>query len=191
MLCETPVVSASFNRDDSASILGSADTGQPFEILQGIWGVTKGRAYASSGTTAIAVIETGLNHFKLFCNTKGTIVNVGIYAIPGVIFHVLDLTHYLYVRLYNNLIGLLINEGAGPTVLQESPYPCADNAEYVINVTSDKQYITVGVNGVNIFTYDLAGKTGYKYYTKVGMRLGMSVSPAYIATWDDLNVWRL
>jgi hypothetical protein len=57
-----PLVFDSFNRADSASTLGNADTGQAWSAVVGTWGITSNRAYpVTASGTGTAAINTGLN----------------------------------------------------------------------------------------------------------------------------------
>lgn len=55
-----PIVSDTFDRADSTTSLGSADTGQAWTALSGTWGISTNAAYLpGSASPAVAVIDSG------------------------------------------------------------------------------------------------------------------------------------
>lgn len=96
------VVSDDFNRADNATTLGTAPTGQTWEVLTpgAIFGITGGKAYrTSAGTTnqAIAVINSGV--------ADGDIeVTLDTGADSGVCWRATDDSNYFFVASQNGVI---------------------------------------------------------------------------------------
>lgn len=55
------VVSDTFNRTDNSTSLGNTDTGQPWSVIRGTWGILSNAAYPANGCPApgYAVVDTG------------------------------------------------------------------------------------------------------------------------------------
>lgn len=85
----------SFDRADSTTTLGVADTGQSWTPLVGTWGISANRAYQVTNTTggalASAVIESGKSDAEIS-------VVFNEYVEYGLIFRATDANNYLFVR---------------------------------------------------------------------------------------------
>ena len=98
-------ITDSFNRADSATTLGSTDTGQAWEIVGGTWGVMNGTMYKSAGGASLrahAVVDWGLADMSVTVQIP-TLGSVGGYP---------------------HLVGRFANEGNG-YFLQLNPPPSA------------------------------------------------------------------
>lgn len=87
----TTVVSDSFNRADSSTSLGSADTGQAWTALVGTWGITSNQAYNPVGggdNQCTAVVDAGVSD----CTVQVTKPNSHD---AGFVFRVVDANNYL------------------------------------------------------------------------------------------------
>jgi hypothetical protein len=81
-----------FDRADSSTTLGSADTGQAWQVLAGTWGIAANQAYSAVATAnGAAVIDCGTPDgvYIVTLATKGTA--------PRIILRAIDASNYLYI----------------------------------------------------------------------------------------------
>jgi hypothetical protein len=81
-----------FDRADSTTTLGTADTGQVWQVLAGTWGISAGRAYSAVATAnGAAVIDCGNADgvYIVTLATKGTA--------PRIILRAIDASNYLFI----------------------------------------------------------------------------------------------
>lgn len=91
------IVSDSFNRADNPTSLGTADTGQAWTSVSGVWGIDSGdgvRFSSGTGTSGHAIIEGTLTDVIV----KATLVNPSSVAsfagLTGILVRYFDSTHY-------------------------------------------------------------------------------------------------
>jgi hypothetical protein len=108
------LISDSFNRADSSSSLGNADTGQAWTALRGTWGISSNQAYNFSGTgDGTAALETGMTDIRVTATCavrdNGT----------GVIARAVDADNYytLVNVLNSNALRLYAKVSGGFTLL--------------------------------------------------------------------------
>ena len=82
----TVVVSDSFNRANSASSLGNADTGQAWSSVIGTWGIDANRAYAvgTPGNTWAAAVNSGANPSTTTIMVSARLYNRGANRYPAI-----------------------------------------------------------------------------------------------------------
>jgi hypothetical protein len=87
------IVSDSFNRADSTSSLGVAETGQTWEAISGTWGIQSNAAYRVAGTNALVAINSGYAD-NIAISAKVT-QNSGAERIA---FRISDANNYMYIQ---------------------------------------------------------------------------------------------
>jgi len=93
------LVSDNFNRADN-TVLGNADTGQPWKLVFGAWGIATNKAQCQDAADISAiVVDTGKSDFTLAADTTFT-------GYSGLCFRHKDLTNQLMVRMNASSIGL-------------------------------------------------------------------------------------
>lgn len=92
-----PLLRDTFARGDSASALGTCDTGQVWSALAGTWGVASNRAYrvGINTTDCIAAIDVG----SAWSGYEALVLSTAEF--PGLIFDLTDASNF-YVVLLNN-----------------------------------------------------------------------------------------
>jgi hypothetical protein len=172
----------SFIRANSATTLGSTDTGQAWTALNGTWGISGNDGYLVTQTSqAIAVLDTGFSNGVLVGQLRMSPTFSRTDA--GFVFRVVDVNNHLLVtvtselgvnqyRLYSRASGIYTQLASSGAVTPPG------NGQYVtVGIIYVGTSITVVANDVQIITYNTA--TGYETATKVGIRIN------YGATSDD------
>jgi len=144
------VVSDSFNRADSTTSLGTADTGQAWTALTGTLGINGNAAYAVVTSNSVAVIDSGLAdgtvQVKLTATATGSVM-------PRLIFRCTDASNYWMLQargstgkyqLYKNVAGAFTQLGTDIAVT-----PTAGD---VIQAVLSGSSVTIKVNGVQAAT---------------------------------------
>lgn len=132
----------SFGRTESASSLGSADTGESWTASNGTWGVSEGGAYLASGTNGIATVTAGADGgiaFQLPAAQDGA----------GIVFRYADTSNYwkLTADATNDRLTLTqIASGSVTQTLNSANGTCCDPLD-VITVAFVGGSVVVGVNG--------------------------------------------
>lgn len=187
------VVSDSFNRADSASSLGTADTGQVWSSAVGTWGISSNRAYAvgTPSNTWAASVNAGANP-----STTTIMVSARIYNRAATRYPVIFLgaasgsdTHFSNppngaYRIYangNTSQVVVINGTAGAAT-----FACTstDGALFAIRSTPAGANCTVEVlvEGVVLGSISAAARTG----TWCGIGTGNSTDGP--VRWEDFKV---
>ncbi|ANY67312.1 hypothetical protein BBD42_13130 [Paenibacillus sp. BIHB 4019] len=131
-----PLISDSFDRADSASSLGNADTGQTWTVHTGTWGIQGQRAYTPSGTENYATIDSGIVDYRAEV-TLSVRVNRS-----GLVFRFLDSANY-YRFVLSSTTVFLQRRLLGVTTSLSS-----------FTVTpADGDVLRVVLNGMNIMAY--------------------------------------
>lgn len=90
LLGRRPIVFDAFNRANSTSTLGKADTGQSWSAITGTWGISSNQAYNPTGDTgAFAVVESGVANGIVRATITARRTTSGIY------FRVVDSDNWL------------------------------------------------------------------------------------------------
>jgi hypothetical protein len=87
-----------FDRADSTTTLGTADTGQAWQMLAGTWGISANRAYSAVATAnGAAVIDCGTADgvYIVEWATKGTA--------PRIVLRAIDASNYLFIDANGDL----------------------------------------------------------------------------------------
>ena len=183
-------VSDSFNRGNSTTTMGTADTGQAWGYFVGTWGISSNRAYCVSDANARgARISTGLLNAKVQCGMYGEINSLVTNRVPNLIFHYGDSNNFLYARVFNGNAELYKYDGGAASLLASAVQAMADGVEYTLTAAFMENNINIAVDGVSLIDHVLAGgDTKYAAYASVGFWLEKTGSPTIAARWDNLIV---
>jgi hypothetical protein len=173
------LVSDSFNRADSTTTLGVADTGQAWVVDAGVWGISTNKAYSSTtGAVSTAHIETGVSNSTVAANITWVSQN------QGLILRLTDVNNYIGCRLgSSNLLLFKLVAGVATTLGIYNVMPVSGTT-YALQIAADGTNISVALDGVDVITgvTDAFNQTA----TKVALRATMSVvSPP---TFDNFTV---
>jgi hypothetical protein len=179
-----------FTRPDDPSGLGTAETGQTWEILAGAWATASGKATAAvTGTAAINVGAADVDVLALIVPASGA---------PGVVFRSgTDNTTRLTVQLdvTNSLFNLQKTVGGTTTSLGSATQTITPGTPYIVRVVALGSSITCdlawpGGRLTPSLTYTLSGgeQTTFGGLTRCGLRNtgaatfdNLLVRPAYSA----------
>lgn len=191
LLADSAILSDSFNRVDSATTLGNAETGQIWTPSPGsTWGVITNQAYCvNDGSGSNCAANAGVADFKLSCKLIGSFFTNR--SSPQVVFRYLDTNNFLCVVSAGSgaSLDVIKNDATVISTLTSTPLTWVDGQVYNLVIRCIGNQITVFLDGVQKISYTLAGgDTKYAAYTKVGMRLTKSGTPTILARWDDLIV---
>jgi hypothetical protein len=137
----TPVVADTFTRADSATSLGTADTGGAWTALSGTWGISSNQAYKPAGTTGIAYIDSGKADCKIQVD-HSTVSGVN----GGLAFRIVDASNY-WLASGNQLWKVQ----SGSFIAQGGTYLSFTNGQ-TMQVVLNGSLITVLKNGVAVAT---------------------------------------
>lgn len=152
------IIKDGFNRANSTTSLGNAETGQAWQNAKGVWGIQNNRAYSVSGCPApgYGVIDSGLSDGVLEVSLP---VNGQDVRIP---FRFLDLTNYLILENQGATYALKQFKDGGFSTLATSSGAAPQNNDR-IRIQMIGPDITVSVNGVVAITKSVTGFSGTKY----------------------------
>ncbi len=184
----------SFTRADSATLLGTGETGQSYIASVGTWGISSNRAYSASDADGnVATMDALLNDGTFAVTLNGDLTATN-YRSPAFLFRYLDVSNFLMVRLLGGACDLFKRDLAAYTVLATAATTTADATDYRIEVVCLGTSVKVYLDGVLKITHTLAGGDATKYvgasYTRVGFMLFKAGVPTVAARWDDLRVSR-
>lgn len=176
------IISAdTFSRTDAISSLGITDTGDTWEIIKGIWGVSGGWAYKStSNSTGIACIDSGLSDVKVSVK----IARIGIQV--GLALRCID---------YDNTIRVYVDTTNDNKLTAGKRISEVSSTLQVGSVVQDGDIIKVIMNGSTIEFYinDVLDfsitETDNQTETKHGLFCGSVYETS--ARWDDFFIEKL
>lgn len=139
------VVLDTFNRTDNPTSLGSADTGQPWTVLAGTWGIIGNQAYESNGLDVLkfavvdALTPNGIIDVEAVFRTGSEI---------GIIFRSSDVNNFLLA--YVTLTGLtLVKKVSGTTTsLGSYGFTPANGQSFTIRVNANGSAIKVSLDTI-------------------------------------------
>lgn len=152
------IVSDSFNRADSTTSLGTAETGQTWTALNGTYGISANTAYQPTLVAdSLAVVESGVSDGEVQCklSTNSNIARI--------VFRAIDKSNYLFVQ--NDHLG-----GQNVTLYK------------VVNGTMTRiDYVAQARNANDVYRIVLAG-TSVKVYVNDVLKLDKVVEDHVTAT---------
>lgn len=115
------IVYDTFTRADSASSLGTADTGQAWSSVVGTWGITSNRGYpVTASGTGTAAVDTGLNPATTAMQVSARIYGIAATRFPVVFLGAAEAAnHTSAYRIFpngNTTQTILQNGNAGGAV---------------------------------------------------------------------------
>lgn len=185
------VVLDTFNRADSASAIGTGETGTAWTMVQGTWGISSNRAYAVTDTlNDRGWLNPGLSNYVLEVTVRGDFTAGGTYRTPSVVMSYIDGQNMLFFQLLNGAIVLYKRVTSTWTQLATAAQTTASNTDYALRVTRIANVITIFVDGVQKIAYTLSAgeQTLFNPNTTVGFWLDKVGSPTNPARWDSLVV---
>jgi len=139
-------VSDAYARADNPSVLGVADTGQTWEVLNGTAGIIGGKAYfSSSGTQSYAVIDSTLHDCSISVTLDGTLSSGG-----GITFRASDATHLWFTECDSGTSYLYRNNGGGPVLIDTIGVSWSPGDVQTVQLRANT--ITVKKNGVDVYS---------------------------------------
>lgn len=137
------IVHDSFDRADSTSGLGTADSGHPWTTVAGTWGITSGRAVASA--PAIGVVDVGTADVDI----TGTVTIGGTFNGTGISLRTIDTSNRLLVYLSAlNTLSLVKLVGGSLTTLVNASVSYATGDTLTMRVVAKGDVINVWADGV-------------------------------------------
>lgn len=180
------VIYDSFNRADSSTTAGNADTGQPWTAASGTWGIDTNRVYSVSDASGdLLTQDAKQSDFTVTCTTNGQTASSLNYRYLNVAFHVIDNSNYLMTRVNNGNCQLYKNVAGVFTNIAQVAFADVDNTDYKFTVNCAGNIIKVYIDDVLQITYTLmGGETTFATATKVGIRLSKGGTPTGTARAD-------
>lgn len=165
----------SFTRADSTTALGRSESGQPWLIQAGTWGVASGKAYNVSGTTiAAAVLEIGVSNAK-----------------ASVTMDVLDNEQGLMFRYKDqNNFWRLIKSG-GSLLLQKRASGATSTVLNIVSASANGDVFTVsGIDAViTVFQNGSEKNSAIDAFNQTETKYGLGCATGAATTrWNDFVV---
>ncbi len=184
-----------FDRADSVTSMGTANTGQTWTAYNGTWGIISNEAYnvseQKSTNLAVAISDVGSANFFVSCKVKGDHTSNSNYYSPGITFHHINATDYLRVQLQYDGIWLYKRDNStGTVVLASKNIPLMNGVYYKIGIRAGGNRISVFKDDVLIIDHTLSPELFAQFGSSrgVGFYLTILGSPSVKARWDNLIV---
>jgi hypothetical protein len=181
--------SDSFTRADSASSLGTADSGQAWSAPSGTWGISGNKAYSASATNG--------DRANLPAGVRDAVFSVDItsdnYSVsnPGLMVRFVDNSNFLYVDLQGGNARILKVVANATTSLASAAFTPTNSVTYNLKAACYGDVIALYVDNVLKATTTLSGDDSTLFSgataTGVGLRFGKSSGTPSL-TWDNLAV---
>lgn len=176
------LVQDGFNRANSATTMGIADTGQTWTPFSGTWGISGNKAYLASATTqAVNTVDRGIANIRIKCDIS--LSPTANRADTGLMIRGIDDNNYLLVALQKTATADWItlykrDVSAFTTLSQITTAGLVNGATYTVFIQAVGSDIMVYVNGVLKITYSLIGADATKFGTptKCGLRMASAAS---------------
>ena len=160
----------SFNRADSITTLGRSDTGQLWEAVRGVWGVSNNKAYlvSSGGATNIETIDT--KHANITISS-----DLVFQTYAGIAFRLTDVSNYMLARLSStglSLYSVVINT---PTEIGNYTFTPVPGNTYKIKISAIDSNIIVYLDDIERISITsnfniTATKHGFRQLTNIDDR---------------------
>jgi hypothetical protein len=170
------LIQDSFNRANSATVLGTPDVGGPYTVQTGTWGISGNEAYLVTGLTNAQVTFPAA--FNLDISVKIGSAGLSSSVLPGLMFRWVDANnHWLLNRAATGFFGLYrCVAGTYTQVVNDFPTVVGD----VVQAKAYGDQIAVYVNGKQYALVTDQFTTGSP--SLAGLRSGGVSAPK----WDDL-----
>ena len=176
----------------SGASLTPSDLGPSLTAHAGTFAGSGGVCWCSSDTNGDnATADVGAANLYARVTIRGTLASATDFREPQLIVRYLDANNYLSIRsVSGSAYQLLKTDGGSASVIATAAATFLDGTDYRFEVRCAGNRIEAFLDGVSKFVHVLSGgDTKYSAYTRVGLRLRKSGSPATAASWDDLLVW--
>lgn len=180
-----------FTRADSASTMGSAESGQAWTPSSGTWGVASNKAYsASDADDDLTLLESSVANARLSCTISGNLHTFGNGRFPQLVFRAVDASNFLYVDMAVGNVRLWKRVAGTFTMITQAATTTTSGQDYAITVDYNGALVLVYVDGIWKFTSVLTGTeyAGVLSATKVGLHIFKAGSPANVARFDNFLV---
>lgn len=184
-----------FDRANSATSMGTANTGQTWTAYNGTWGIMNNEAYnvseQQSANLSVAISDVGVANYSVSCLVKGDHTSGSNYHSPGITFHQINATDYLRVQLQYNGIWLYKRDiSTGSVPLASKNIPLMSGVYYKIGIRAGGNRILVFKDDVLIIDHTLSPELFAQFGSSrgVGFYLTILGSPTTKARWDNLIV---
>jgi hypothetical protein len=172
------IVSDSFNRADSATTLGNAETGQTWSYSNSVsnpWGISSNQAYLVSGTNAFAFVDSGKADVEISATFP---VSPTSSTVHNIIARYTDTNnHYMF---QNNGSNILFYKRVSGTYTQLGTVANTPQANDVMKVSLIGSTITLFINGVQKAQWT---DSTYTTQTKHGLQAGTNA-----CRFDDFKI---
>jgi hypothetical protein len=183
-----------YTRADSASTIGAIETGNPYSILQGTFGIAGNKGYSVSDANLDRIFTTtGHNDGTFALTLNGQCAGATNVRIPYPIFRAFSVngvTYYLYVQLYNGTVYLSKFDPNGVKVIASAAVATPDSTNLAVIVTYNGPLISVSVGGSTVLSYTLSIDESPYYANAAATQIGIGWlklgSPSTAATFDGL-----
>lgn len=171
------IVSDTFTRADSATTLGSADTGHAWTAYAGTWGISTNRAYqAAFGTDAPVAVDSG----RADCTVRVTLAVIqGITAAVGLTFRLSDASNWFRLVMSSDSLVLQKNTAGSLTVV---------TSVAVTRVDGMKLKVILAGSGISCYADDVLKFTVSDSHNATATRHGLNVHSNNVARLDDFFV---
>lgn len=169
-------VTDSFNRADSSTGIGTADSGQSWVNQGGTWGISSNQAFTATAAgdgQSTAVVDSG--------ESDGTVsaIMATLQTDNGLCFRVVDNSNYLMVTVSFGSSIIIYERVAGGFTSLGSQSTTVVNGD-LLSVVMSGSAIDIKVNGSTVKSITT---TRFQTATKHGLRNFESFTPR----WDDFN----
>lgn len=197
---QPPIVLDRFDRADSTTTLGTAETGQAWTAQNGTWGVIGGKAYVvvtGAGYIATVASVPGASNVIVSCDmTFSSALNRSAFSLIG---RYIDASNWLLVDLGKNVDGNSIAiwkmvAGAQTREANLTNAGFVDAQTYAVKWVLNNALLTASVDGVQKLTYTLsdADQAVFSGASRYGLRQYAAASyDDGGSRWDNFRVTRL
>lgn len=177
-----------FNRGDSATSIGAAETGQAWANTTGTWGISGGAAYSASDANGdLALVDCGLVDGVFQADITA---DFSTWRLPSLMFRATDANNWLRVYLFNGNIFLGYISGGSGSDLANVAMTTTNGQTYRVRVEAFGTAVRVYVDGVLKITFTLSSSAAALAGTKTGIRISKNNAPTFAARLDNLTVRR-
>lgn len=192
------VVSDSFNRADSALVVGQADSGHAWTGTQGTWGISSNQAYSVSDTDGdFRSTDALVANYELTVSTRGQITGANQRWIAPQ-FRMVDPANFMFLihsgdgsnmaRLFKCVASVFTEIATGPSSEAD-----VNDVDQIFTVRCSGSRITCYRNGVLTISYTLTAPEQATFLTPtlLGWRLYKAGAPTVAARMSYLRALRL
>lgn len=167
----------SFSRPDNSSSLGFTETGQPWTVVTGRWGIENGGAYTPSKSSSVsfAVVDSGMSD----CSLEVTIREGMSNARPRVIIRYTDNNNFLYVTPTETGYHLSRMMNGSISTLDTSEGAIEDGD--VIRAVMNKDLVKIYINDVLLLSHN-------ESFNQHATKHGMGIYDSILVRFDNFKI---